>query len=198
MTRETQNTAAETAVADSELLSLLIDARSGGDAAFSELVKRYSPLISSLVYSFSRGMCDSDRDEVNQEALLAFSSAVRSYDPLYGNVTFGLYAKNCITNRLISAVSRRREGPEIVPLPEYDAFLVADDPGKAAADRESLAELRKLIRSSLSDYENDVWWSYYDGVPIGKIAEKTGKTRKSVENAVYRIKTKLRRILRGK
>ncbi len=180
---------------DPELAGRLIAARGGDESAFAELIREYSPLLRSVVAAYGRGLPRADLEEIGQEALLAFYSAVKSYDPLYGSVTFGLYAKLCVRNRVINAVSSIRPAPE--PLPD-DTDASSPSPLSEYLAKESLDELRERIRSCLSDFENTVFWQFYAGVPVSTIAAGTGRSKRSIENALYRIRTKLRRELSGR
>ena len=57
-------------------------------------------------------------------------------------------------------------------------------------------ELVKSIKKNLSDYENRVWWMYVSGLSVSEIARRIGVVEpKSVSNAVYRIRKKLRAVI---
>ena len=86
-----------------ELISLITRSRDGDENAFSDLTLQYRPLIESMSHRFLKKNDDEpvSMDDVMQEATLAFYSAVCSYD-VDSQVTFGLYAKICIRNRLVS------------------------------------------------------------------------------------------------
>lgn len=47
------------------------------------------------------------------------------------------------------------------------------------------------IETALSRYERQVLELYLDGQAYGKIAEQLGKSEKSVDNAIQRIRKKL-------
>ena len=175
-------------------ISLLLEAASGNEKAFNKLAAAYAPMLKYSVGTVSYGLSEQDEEELYQEALLAFHRAVVKFDPLYEKVTFGLFAKICVHNALVSEVKRiKKPAPvTIVPIesgPDSDLPFSPDDSGK------EIEELRQLIRDSLSDYENRVFWSYYAGMSSSEIAEKTGKTPRSVDNAIYRVKRKLKILL---
>jgi len=86
---------------------LLLAAKNGDGQAFSELAAKYSPLIGAAVEKYRR-MCGESTDDLHQEALLAFYRAVKTYDTEKKGVTFGLYAKICINNRMISILRSRK------------------------------------------------------------------------------------------
>lgn len=179
-------------------IGLLLLAKEGDGDAFARLAEEYRPLLDAAVLPHRAELNDQDFDDLHQEALLAFHRAVQSYEPLYGNVSFGLYAKICVSKAISSAFRQFRKSSSIVfvPLDEIEPEkLQGDDPAEAVIERESAAELRAFIRGNLSNYENSVWWMYYSGMSIGEIAESLNTTKKSVSNAIARIKRKLRTLL---
>jgi len=194
---DTTDKSKENSTNDPRLVSLLLDASAGDGNAFETLAKDYAPLLESCVATYYGRLPDADIDELKQEALLAFLRAVRRYDPLYGDVSFGLYAKICVRNGVSSAVRSILSSDTQSTLP-IDDFETDDipSPQDEVIERENAEELRRMIRGLLSDYENTVWWSYYSGVPVRKIAEQLNKSPRSVENALIRIRRKLREALR--
>lgn len=180
--------------------ALLLSASEGNDAAFDELVNIYRPLLESSAAKYRDSVNDQDFEELTQEALLAFHSAVRTYDPLYGNVSFGSYAKVCVANGLVSAFRNicRSRSVNVVSLEsDFDESLRScDGPDSDYISRESAEEIRKLIRENLSSFENTVFWLSYSGMSAGDIAESVGKSEKSVTNALCRVRKKLRSLLK--
>ncbi len=176
---------------------LILEAKCGSQSAFADLRERYSPLIDSCIFRFlSDGMTDQDKEDLAQEALIKFCSAVCSYDSEYENVEFGLYAKICIENGLVSFIRSHNRKNRIRPV-SLEGEIAEDIIGEgdilqSLVDRERTSILvRKIIRM-LSDYENRVWWMYASGMSASEIAAAVGADAKSVSNAVYRIRKKLR------
>ena len=177
---------------------LFLLAKEGDGDAFARLAEEYKPMLDSAVASYKSDLCDQDIEELHQEALLAFHRAVQSYELLYGNVSFGLYAKICVSKALVSALRQLKKhgGVVVIPLDEIEpSELTVSDPASSVIEKESAAELRAFIRENLSKYENSVWWMHYSGMSIEEIAESLGSTKKSVSNALARIKRKLRSLL---
>ena len=91
----------------------------------------------------------------------------------------------------------RRIGPEALPVlsAEELAALGADEksnPAYYVVERERYAELQKKIESSLTESERRVWFPFIAGHTASEIAEMLGKDKRSVENAIYRARKKLR------
>ena len=61
-------------------------------------------------------------------------------------------------------------------------------------DRESVDAFLESIHTTLSPMENIVLDAYLDGWNYRQIAEKMGKTEKSIDNALQRIKTKVQKL----
>ncbi len=178
--------------------ALILAAANGSDKAFGELVKLYRPLLDSALSPYRDTLSNEDFEELSQEALLSFHRATLGFDPFYGNVSFGAYAKICVGNGIADALRRLSRSRRINTVPLDDLSEGLQDPSDPAGDviaEESAKELRSLIRSSLSPFENTVWWSYYSGMSCADIATATGRNEKSVSNALSRVRTKLRKLL---
>ena len=56
--------------------------------------------------------------------------------------------------------------------------------------------LYTIIKNNLSDYEYRVWHNYMLGKTAREIGDLVGSNEKSVTNAIYRIRKKLRGLLK--
>ena len=173
--------------------SLLVAAAANGDQnAYEALLKAYAPLLDSMSAAFAEALCDTDcRDDLRQEACIAFCRAVETFDCNQKEVQFGLYAKACIRNRLISCVRSMRKQEISLPLEEL-GLRDAKDPLVSLVEKEDYRELSRRIEAILSPYENRVWWLYLSGLTAGNIATRLQKDERSIQNAIYRIRKKLR------
>lgn len=175
--------------------------KAGDSLAYAALLSRYRPLITSLTNSFVLS-CGADPLEVRVEAEYALYRAVLSFDIAQDATTFGLYAKVCIRNRLISHFARRRREIPIISIDDFArenhlADFLADTVGvsDALVDAESVASLCARIRKVLSGYENEVFFRWVDAYTTDEIAGALGKDAKSVSNALSRALAKLRQAL---
>ncbi len=175
---------------DEELFEIVADVQSGNDEGFSLLKARYAPLIRSLVRSFE----GTSEEEYTREAESALLKAAVRFDLSQSQVAFGLYAKICIRNALISL--RRKEMSQ-----KRRAERKASDvrsrkhTGIYVAEARDAAETEKLIASIekvLSKYEKKVFSEYMSDKTVEEIAIAVGKSKKSVNNAIYRIKEKVK------
>ena len=177
---------------------LILKAQSGEDGAFSALKDIYRPLIEASARKFCTDqMSEQDREDILQEALVHFCNAICSYNCESGGVEFGLYAKICVENGLVSfiRVYNRQNRLRAVSLEERTTDNVFDCDGdvlETIAMRERTAVLVRQINKRLSKFENKIWWMYVAGLSVSAIADAVGAERKSVSNAIYRIRKKLK------
>lgn len=188
------------AKAQENILALIAAAQKGDQSAFVALAELYDPLIRATVAKFRIAeMTEADMEDLRQEALLAFYSALVSYDAGISEVAFGLYAKICLCNRLSSEMRgiRRRLRYGYLPLNQEEVLTrVSDeDPVAAIMARENERSLKIRIAAALSPYENRVFSMYVSGMRQSDMAKQLGMSEKSVANAVYRIRKKLKVLL---
>ena len=172
-----------------ELLSLIRFARSGSEEAFADLAMQYKPLTESmarLYYKKYSGELYTEEDFL-QEAALGLYSAVCSYNESE-EVTFGLYAKICVRNRLVSLLrsaskkTKKTSGRGV----EYT------EPSHRLLEKENLKQFEKKIEAVLSGLEWSVFCLYIQRKSYADMAKELGRTEKTIDNALYRIKKKLK------
>ena len=189
------------AVTDRENLACLIESvRAGNQGSFSELLERYSPLIDSLVFKFSLDQDEElSREDLRQEAVLKFYNAILTYDVEQSEVEFGLYAKICISNALVSQL-RLQKKHTLEQLTESINTVVfvhdSEDPSDKVLEEERVKALYSVFRDNLSSFEYSVWRLYISGRTAREIGNLVGKDERSIDNAIYRIRKKLRVLLR--
>ncbi len=183
-----------TKLPDSELQNLISAAACGDDAAFGKLLERYAPMITAEVSGFRN--CGFDEDDVRQEAYIAFFGAVKSFNASDRAVSFGLYAKVCIKNRLISAVRRLSKDKPVLATDEIPEGVDTDsDPYSLVVEKEDFDIFRYTLNRLLSVYEKTVLHYYIAGFSPSEIASRIGKDERSVSNALFRIRGKLKCLL---
>ena len=175
-----------------------LDAIKGGDKkAFDGLAEKFLPLIkkeTSAAVSRSEEL-QSHRDELRQESLLALYDAALSFSEGNG-VTFGLYAKICIHNRIVSYVRKIKAQERRAMknrLSAEKSTRKSDSPEELVEALEQNTELKRFIEDALSGYEKKVLSLYLQKKSYSEIAAALGKTEKSVDNAIFRVKSKIKK-----
>ena len=169
---------------------LITAAKNGDEGAFSELCERYKPLIETMTdrYLTRLNAIIQDKDDLRQEATVAFYRAVTTFDLGQDKVSFGLYAKICIRNRMVSLLRRanKKSSPKTVSS--------SKDEGKRIGDRVfDFAELLSVSERVLSKREGLVLSLYIDGKTYKEISDLLSVSEKSVDNALFRAKSKIKR-----
>lgn len=181
-----------------QLLDTLLQAKQGDQAAFTQLAQQYHPLLSSLV-SASIGEiphASSDYEDLYQEALILFYRALSSYDTEQEDVEFGLYAKICIHNGLKTQIKKLQRRIPLMPLETEEKIeMPKERPEDRLIETENYQTLCTDISATLTPYENRVWWLYLSGRTAKEIATLLQKDEKSVQNAIFRIRRKLRTVI---
>ena len=172
---------------------------------FSEelLVTRYNRLVRTCARPFF--LAGGDSEDLIQEGMVGLIYAIREYDA-DKTASFRTFAEICIRNRLYSvlrAAARDKHSPlnQSVPLdtPFFDrdsyssgtSNLAQRNPEDFLIDREYTKSLLSGVRKQLSEFEAKILGYYLDGLSHREIAEIIGKTPKSVDNAVQRIRRKV-------
>lgn len=172
---------------------------SGNTNAFTVLTDRYFKLIRSITSKYN--ISGLEPDDLTQEGLLGLLCAVKSYKSDKG-ASFKTYAAVCINRRIVTLLERSGNSKSkalnnYVSLDDEEAvrLITGDeaDPEEMFIDRESLNDLKKSISGWLSEKEKRVLDLYIAGESYGRIAFELRISAKSVDNALQRIRRKLRK-----
>lgn len=182
-------------LSDNELAAA---AQNGDSKAYSALIGRYIFLVRNCAGGY---FSDSlEFDDLVQEGFIGLMNAVKSFDPDC-NTAFSTFAKLCVERNIISAVRktlRKKQIPSsmlvFIDDDSYDNVASADaaNPENAVLNKESYERLKNDIFSKLSKTELRVLRAYLSGSSYEQIAEKLEISVKAVDNAMQRIRKKLR------
>jgi RNA polymerase sporulation-specific sigma factor len=193
---------------------LIKRARNGDNEALDELLITLKPMVSKLARGYF--LTNGDSADLIQEGMIGVYKAFLSYD-LESDVSFSSFAATCVRRQMISAV-RVSLNKKNLPLNQYvgigvqgglivekDNIESTDDddfeymipsveltPEERMLLHERDVELRKYIEENLSEFEQKVLKLYLDGESYKQIAKLLDKNEKSVDNAIVRIKSKLK------
>lgn len=183
----------------SDIETLLENVKAGKPLSFDVIYELYIPLIESTVQNYCKryAISESEADDIRQEALIALYNAAIAYDTAK-NVTFGAYAKICIRNRIASYIRCLYENDSSELLSERENEFEEPDfdtPEQIVINKESLCTLNHRIDETLTEFERSVFALYVGNMSYADMAKKLSKPKKSIDNAIHRIKAKLRKIL---
>ena len=167
------------------------------------LVSRYSRLV--RICARPLFLAGGDSEDLIQEGMFGLLKAIRTYDG-DRQAQFRTFAEICIRSQLLSAI-RRASCDKHTPLNNYISFETPlfdtagltsdrkDDPEQVLIGKEEWKERMHALKDQLSGFETEILQLYLNGLSYGEIAQRTGKSSKSVDNAVQRIRRKVARQL---
>lgn len=180
-------------LSDEQLVKLC---NNGVQEAFSALSVRYIFVIrNKSAELYHSGI---ENDDLFQEGLIGLHNAVRTFDP-DNAASFRTYAGVCIRNHLISVVraansNKNKINSCAVPLSDQtdEPASAVSEPENVVVAKENVRELWVQIKKRLSDTEKQVLFGYLDGKSYSVIANELGITTKSCDNAMQRVRHKLK------
>lgn len=180
---------------DEELICRL---RAGESSIEEYLLEKYKPFVrkKSRVLFLVGG----DREDLIQEGMIGLFKAIRDYKEDSG-APFASFAVLCVERQMytaIEAAGRQKNAPlnGYISLSEESELLLEYGIEEAVIEKASYQQLYEKVRTVLSAMENEVLELYLEGKDYTEIAKILGKTDKSVDNALQRIKAKIK-LIRG-
>ena len=175
-----------------EITDLLHAIQRGSSGAFVRLKEMYAPLIEREVARYRGSLSDADLEDLRQGALVSLYRAALSFREDRG-VTFGLYAKICIVNGAADTlryIGKRNNDLPVEDLLAAEGLESSETPQERLIARENMAR----VRGVLSELEYRIFLLYMDGFSYAEIGAQVDKSAKAVDNALCRIKQKLRKL----
>lgn len=184
---------------DEELIDLL---REDFDPDIVEyLMVKYKPLV--LAKTRMLFLTGGERDDLIQEGMVGLFKAVRDYRP-GSSASFATFAGLCVERNIYQAIEKSQR---LKNRPLNEAMSMSEmedqasrkdmhlDPADIMIGQENAGVLRKRISECLSRLENQVLDLFLEGKDYREIAEITGRTPKSIDNALQRIRQKVKMLL---
>ena len=164
-----------------------------------------------------------ENDDLIQEGMIGLFKAVRDYD-LKQEMSFASFAELCVSRQMYTAVQASGRQKHI-PLNTYISiysystkteeedghkreekiFLmnaipsgIETNPEERLIEQENIESLEKAIFRELSSFEKEVLDLYLTGMTYTEIAKVLGREEKATDNALQRIKGKIKKILKSK
>ena len=197
-------------IPEEELISYL---RDGDEKIIEYIIEKYKDLVRRKAGSMF--ILGADKEDLIQEGMIGLYKAVRDYDA-GRDASFYTFADLCISRQMYKAVeagNRKKHAPLNSYVSIYEDETDKDDQGDGTSilemilsetgrspeelviDKEQTKDLEQRINDSLSDFERKVLNLRLTGLEYTDIAKILGRDAKSTDNALSRIKVKVRKIL---
>ena len=178
-------------LSDENLVKLI---RNSDEVAFKILYERYLPKIRTMTYSF-QGL-GYDIEDLVQEAMIGFFTAINVYD--FKSSAFSTFCYTCMRRMLISLLRKMNKKKALpnssIIYTDENLFVEAlgQDPETAFIACEDFERLKSRINTELSKFEREVLHYYLLDFNYTEISNVLNTSKKSVDNAIQRIRQKLR------
>lgn len=183
---------------DEELIARL---RAGEREITDYLIDKYKSLVRTRARALY--LVGGDHEDLIRRACSGLFKAVRDYKP-GKEASFATFAGLCIDRQMYSAVasSQRQKHQPLnsfvslsEPVSEQELRLVDEEtPEEIMISRENVIGMHERIKERLSKFEYQVLELYLKGYDYTQIAEKLGKQPKAIDNALQRIRSKVREV----
>lgn len=176
-----------------------------GDNELAVVAKQDKNALVSLVTRMSgfveikaRAMAVSfdEADDLLQEGLMGLLDAVKAYRIEKG-VSFRTFANVCVRNKMLDVCLKRGSFlslEDVEKLPQDESF--AQSPESICVQKEQQQLTFEKVSKELSDAEWNVLQLYLRGFSYSHIASELKTSVKAADNAMQRVRRKLRLVLR--
>ena len=196
-------------------LQLVVRARNGDQAALDGLIRRYTGFVRLKASSYF--LAGGDAEDLIQEGLIGLYKAVRDFRH-DKETSFRSFAELCVTRQIITAIKTATRFKHS-PLNTYVSFSntpagqdsdsdvtlgdalpgpSVDDPSICVISTEELQSLVFSLGTGLSKLEADALKLYLEGSSYEEMAEQLGCDTKTIDNALQRVKRKVRQHQRAR
>lgn len=193
---------------------MLIERLREGERDITDFImNKYKNLVRSKAKSMY--ILGADTEDLIQEGMIGLFKAIRDYDA-GRDASFFTFADLCISRQMYTAVqasNRKKHMPlnsyislygtsekedgikENEEFINFLAFETQKDPEQLLIDKENVLLLERKIEEELSAFEKQVLDLYLTGMSYTQIARVLGRDEKSTDNALQRLKSKIRKVI---
>lgn len=189
---------------------LIIRYRDGDKQIVDYLMDKYKHVVRNKAGRMF--ILGADKDDLIQEGMIGLFKAVRDYDS-GRDASFLTFAELCISRQMYTAIQAANRKKHL-PLNSYislyknqedetlEGQLIGaiqnfseQNPEEILIDRENVEALQMIIDQELSTFERQVLELSMTGMGYIDIARLLGRDPKSTDNALNRVKTKIRKAI---
>ena len=167
-----------------------------------EIMANYKPLVSKIARRYF--LYGGELDDLMQEGMIGLYKAIKNFD-LEKQASFKTFATLCITRQIQSAIRKANSKKNTTEIQmfeyldsDFDIASNKENPEINLIDSQNYTNFLEKIKEDLSDKEWEILTIYLDGFSYEQIAEKLNITKKSVDNALVRIRSKLSHLVEKK
>ena len=194
---------------DEELINLLNE---NSEEAANVLYDKYSYIVDVFYNKYKRSAyaLSIDLKELKQEALVGFSNALATYD-VSKAASLPTYITLCVERRMKGYIKKADTTKSKLMKEAYSLDTQFEDednlslldligdyktnPERTLEQKERLKEIQRKIDELLSPSEKEVYELMLNDINYLDIAEILHKSPKQIDNAIQRIRNKLREII---
>ena len=190
-----------TEFSDEELIEKL---RAGDTEITDYIMEKYKPLVRKKTNAMY--LIGGETEDLIQEGMIGLFKAVRDYNPEKA-ASFFSFAELCVTRQIYSALeacNRKKHNPlnnyvSLSNQEESEGMHLEEvisgqniSPEQMLIEKEIKREFFSRLEENLSTMEKNVLYLYLEGESYTKIAEDMGKSPKSIDNTLQRIRGKMK------
>ncbi|MBQ8041124.1 MAG: sigma-70 family RNA polymerase sigma factor [Lachnospiraceae bacterium] len=191
---------------------LILRLRDGEEAIMDYILNKYK----NLVRKYARNMyiLGAEEQDLIQEGMIGLFRAIKDYD-CGRDASFFTFADLCISRKMYNAIEAAKREKH-TPLNNYVSLYSNNDdenkggksvlgdllsageisnPENLFIDKENVKQIETLVEKELSSFEKQVFDLYITGMKYVQIAKVLGRDEKSTDNALQRIKSKLKKAM---
>lgn len=188
-------------IEDEQLIRRL---RDGEMAIIDYIMEKYKFMVRKKAKAMF--LLGGENDDLIQEGMIGLFKAIRDYD-LEKDASFSTFADLCVSRQMYTAI-KNSQRQKHMPLNSYVSIydeeseqplieqiqpLKENNPEELFLDKEYLTQVEQELKRNLSDFERRVLDLHLQGEDYNHIAQLLKKSSKSVDNALQRIKGKLKK-----
>lgn len=172
---------------------LIISAKNGDINSLNALMNNYKKLVNKIARKYF--IIGADLNDVIQEGMIGLFNAYSKFDE-NKNTQFKTFATICINRQIISAIKKaykhsKSDLIDDVNINELYSNENIISPEDDFIENESFKALTKEINKKLSSLEKEILNEFLLNSSYEEISEKLNISKKSVDNALSRIRNKL-------
>ena len=191
---------------------LILRLREGEETIMDYILDKYK----NLVRKYARNMyiLGAEEQDLIQEGMIGLFRAIKDYDS-GRDASFFTFADLCISRKMYNAIEASKREKH-TPLNNYISLYGSSDeenkegkfeivdllsagdisnPETLLIDKENVERIQQVVEQELSSFEKQVFDLYITGMKYVQIAKVLGKDEKSTDNALQRIKSKLKKVI---